>query len=73
MDILIKDIPEGCENDAKEGALSAIERFISKRDLALDMDKVKTAKALIDTIRVSNSLTAKYSSEKAIQPAYPNG
>ena len=35
MDIIIKEVPEGCENQVKEMAAIAVERFLRARDVKI--------------------------------------
>ena len=62
-DLIIKDVPNGAEQDVKEAALEIIESFINARDVK-SSDTVLKFQSDVDTIRAANGLSKKYS-EKA--------
>jgi len=59
-DVIIKDVPEGCEASVRETAMVAIERHMTVRDLSASHEKVAKYKADIDLIRVHNNLVSKF-------------
>ena len=64
MDVIIKDVPEGC--DVKTIALVAIERFIRKRDVKIAEEVNAKFESDIDTIRVTNGLDKKFDVGEAV-------
>ena len=66
VDVIIKNVPEGAEEQVKEMAMIAIERFVKQRDVKVAevvTDKFETD---IDVIRVANALDKKYSVEEVV-------
>lgn len=59
-DVLITNVPDGCEDKVKEMAMVAIERFLKTRDLTIDKTKVDKFETDVDTIREANNLDPKY-------------
>jgi len=68
MDIIIKDVPGGCEKEVKEMALLAIERFLHDRDVQIPAEVTDRHEQEVDAIRVANSLNKKYTVTEAITP-----
>ena len=66
MDVLIKNVPEGCEDKVKDYAIVAIDRFIKARDVKVTEAVQTKYETDIDTIRVANSLDAKFSKEEVV-------
>lgn len=59
-DVTIVGVPDGAENDVKNMAMVAIERYLTRRAQVVDEVKKKAFEDSIDTIRTSNNLDAKY-------------
>ena len=59
-DLLIKNVPDGAEEDVKNLAMVAIERFLNRRSLVIDAVKKKEFEDNIDAIRTSNNVDAKF-------------
>lgn len=63
-DVLIKNVPEGCEEKVKEMAMVTIERFIRARDVKVAKEVEDKFKADVDAIRTANSLERIFSTDK---------
>ncbi len=64
MDITIKDVPEGAEENVKEMAAIAVERFLAK-PLQPPKADVDTFQETIDAFLVANDMKKKYDVEEA--------
>ena len=60
MDVLIKNVPEGCESKVKDYAMVAIERFIRARDVSVAEAVTTKFEDDIDTILEANELPKKF-------------
>ena len=60
MDVIIKNVPEGCENQVREMAIMAIERFLSDKDMKIPEETEIKFETDIDNIRIANSLNTKF-------------
>jgi len=60
MDVLIKNVPSGCESKVKDYAMIAIERFVKARDVKVTEAVTTKFESDIDSILVANSLDKKY-------------
>ena len=63
MDVLIKNVPEGCEDKVKDYAIVAIDRFIKARDVKVTEAVQTKYETDIDTIREANELDKKFEKE----------
>ncbi len=63
MDITIKDVPEGAEEEVKKLAMVAIERFMLKPLQPAEAD-VKTFQDGLDAILKKNGMSAKFTVEE---------
>ena len=63
MDVLIKNVPSGCESKVKDYAMIAIERFVKARDVKVTEAVTDKFETDIDTIRVANILDKKFDIE----------
>ena len=63
MDITITGVPEGAEDNVRQLAMTAIERFIKARDLNLDEAVKAKYEKDTDIIRVANGLSEKFAVE----------
>jgi hypothetical protein len=64
MDITLKNIPDGCEGDVREAAMSAVERFMHFKDLKVEKAKIDKFESDVDAIRLSNNTLAKFDFSK---------
>jgi len=67
VDVIIKNVPEGAEEQVKEMAMIAIERFVRSRDVKVAEAVTTKFETDIDVIRVANALDKKFEVEKKIE------
>jgi len=67
MDITIKNVPEGAEEQVKQLAMVAIERFVRTRDVKVAEVITTKFESDIDAIRVANTLSKKYEVIKEVK------
>jgi hypothetical protein len=67
MDIIIKDVPEGAEEDVKCMALVAIERFLRARDVKVEKAVEDKFQADMDSIRCANNMDTKEDQDGLIE------
>ena len=60
VDVIIKNVPSGCESKVKDYAMIAIERFVKARDVKVAEAVTDKFETDIDVIRVANTLDKKY-------------
>ena len=65
VDVLIKDVPEGAENDVRNLAMVAVERFLNMKTKVVDTVKEKALQDQVDLIRLNNNVEAKFTVLKA--------
>jgi hypothetical protein len=56
VDITIKNVPEDCVEDVKEMALVAVKRYLKKKELQIDEEKVTSYNTKVEEFMTSNSL-----------------
>ena len=71
MDVTIKDVPSGAEENVKEMAMVAIERFLRNRDVKVAEEVQGKFETDVDAIRKKNSLTAKFEKPKEVEEPEP--
>ena len=59
MDVVIRNVPEGCEQQVKDLALVAIERFL-RRDVKVAEAVEQKFKDDVDAFLTANSMPTKY-------------
>jgi len=60
VDVIIKNVPSGCESKVKDYAMIAIERFVKARDVKVTEAVTDKFEIDIDVIRVANELPNKF-------------
>ena len=60
VDVIIKNVPSGCESKVKDYAMIAIERFVKARDVKVTEAVTDKFEIDIDSILVANTLDKKY-------------
>ncbi len=60
VDVIIKNVPSGCESKVKDYAMIAIERFVKARDVKVTEAVTDKFEIDIDVIRVANELPKKF-------------
>ena len=60
VDVIIKNVPSGCESKVKDYAMIAIERFVKARDVKVTEAVTTKFESDIDSILVANTLDKKY-------------
>jgi len=60
VDVTIKDVPSGCEDEVKRMALVAIERFLKTRDVKVSDEVQDKFEKDLDAIRDTNGLSKKF-------------
>jgi hypothetical protein len=65
MDVTIKNVPEGCEEQVREYALLGIERFLESQ-IKIEKSVEVAMRISVDDLRVVNGLEKKY--EKPVAP-----
>jgi hypothetical protein len=66
MDITIKDVPEGVEEEVKQMAMVAIDRFLQK-EIQPSEAKLQTYKDAYDAVLVANALPKKFAKEEIVE------
>ena len=66
-DVIIKNVPSGCESKVKDYAMVAIERFIKARDVAVAEAVTTKFESDIDAILVANELPAKFTRAEEVE------
>ena len=67
MDVTIKDVPKGAEEQVKEMSMVAIERFLWEKDVQPAEEIKSKFESDIDAIRDKNGLKGKFEKTSEVQ------